>query len=526
MKDYLYYLFDEKLNGDDLSAVKEQICTTGAKVIDLSPTKKEINKRLKELNGPKKYALLIGNTVEAQQAAKEASVHFCGWLDGSTDGASFQSLPYRQLLKDIRLLPLLSHPYPYHNYGWLGNTVKKYTRWVHFKQIKGFSHKPNHSQQLHVCKNCGETYEGNFCPTCGQTHKTPRFDIKDLFKNILSEAINIEHGFLRNFLELFWRPGYMVRDYLIGKRKDYHKPFQTIFVLATIYLVAAHLLDPASFVKKEEVKLQDIPTISQKLAADSANSDIIPKLFEINKLAREALDIKREQNTIKALAAADSIMKIQRSRGLFMSKEDSILIMKQVMAGMSKADSMKLSEVMRENIKDATGIVGFFTKLSVSNMEVIEKFQEKYYHEGTFLYAMVDMIKDFFDMNKAVAIILMIPVMVFCARRSFRTTRVSMKTNLAEYILLFTFIGSQLLWIQLIALLFTQTSDFAHTFDTGVGIMFLTWDLKQFFNLSWGNAFKRTILYMGGYSILLAMLLVPAITAIGSVVMWFLYQIT
>jgi hypothetical protein len=136
------------------------------------------------------------------------------------------------------------------------------------------------------------------------------------------------------------------------------------------------------------------------------------------------------------------------------------------------------------------------------------------------------MIKDFFDMNKAVAIILMIPVMVFCARRSFRTTLVSMRTNLAEYILLFTFIGSQLLWLQLITLLFTQTSNFAHSFDTGAGIMFLIWDLKQFFNLTWGDAFKRSVLYMGGYSILLAILLIPTISVLGSIVMWFLYQIT
>ena len=525
MKDYLYYLFDEKMNNTELSSVKEDICATGAKVIDVQDNPKTIKKRLKELKGYKRYALMIGNTVEAQQVAKQAKVDFCGLLDGTTQEEDFKLLPYRKLLSNIKLLPLLGQSYPYKHLGWVGQQVKKYTRWVHFKQIKGLSHKPKHSQQQHKCKNCGESYEGNFCPTCGQTYKTPRFDIKDLFKNILSEAINIEHGFLRNFLEMFWRPGYMVRDYLTGKRKDYHKPFQTIFVLATIYLVAAHLLDPASFVKQEEVRLEQIPAISQKLSADSSNTDIVPQLFEINKLAREALEIRREQKTARSLEMADSIMRRQGATR-FMSKEDSILVMRQIMSAMMKDDSVKLSEVLSENVKDVKGIVGWGARIAAQNAAVVEKFDEKYYHEGTFLYAMVDMIKDFFDMNKAVAIILMIPIMVFCARRSFRTTRVSMKTNLAEYILLFTFIGSQLLWIQLIVLLFTQTSDFAHSFDTGAGLMFITWDLKQFFNLSWSNALKRTIIYMGGYSILLAMLLVPIITMLGSAVMWFLYQIT
>lgn len=524
MKDYLYYLFDEKMNSAELSSVKEEICASGAKVIDLSPTKKEIYKRLKELKGPKKYALLIGNTVESQQAAQKARVHFCGWLDGSTDATDFQSLPYRQLLKDIKLLPLLSHPYPYHNYGWLGNTVKKYIRWIHFKQIKGMSHKPKHSEQLHVCRNCGETYEGNFCPTCGQTHKTPRFDIKDLFKNILSEAINIEHGFLRNFLELFWRPGYMVSDYLSGKRKDYHKPFQTIFVLATIYLVAAHLLDPASFVKKEEVKLEDLATTSKQLSESYVETNLQPWLDEIRNLTDTVIAIKREGDALMAEQMTDSIIRAQ-GRIWKMSKQDSLFIVNRVRRGIAKTDDQKLSEVMA-NEEELPGFIGWVARLSIRNMEVVEKFEERYYHEGTFLYAMVEMIKDFFDMNKAVAIILMIPVMVFCARRSFRTTLVSMRTNLAEYILLFTFIGSQLLWLQLITLLFTQTSNFAHSFDTGAGIMFLIWDLKQFFNLTWGDAFKRSVLYMGGYSILLAILLVPTISVLGSIVMWFLYQIT
>lgn len=525
MKDYLYYLFDEKMNSAELSSIKEDICATGAKVIDVQNNKESIRKRIKELKGYKRYALMIGNSVDAQQAAKEAKVDFCGLLDGTTLEEDFRLLPYRKLLNDIQLLPLVGQPYRYRRLGWLGRKVRKYTRWVHFKQIKGLSHKPKHSRAEHECKNCGERYEGNFCPTCGQTHKTPRYEIKNLIENLLSEAINIEHGFLRNFLELFWRPGYMVRDYLSGKRKDYHKPFQTIFVLATIYLVVAHLLDPASFVKQEEVRLEQIPAISQKLSADSANTDIVPQLFEINKLARVAMDIRREQNTVKSLVMADSIMRMQRATR-FMSKEDSILVMRQIMSAMMKDDSVKLSDALSENVKNVKGIVGWGARLAAQNAAVIEKFEEKYYHEGTLLYSMMELLKDFFNMNNAVTIILLIPAMVYCARRSFRTTRVSQQTNLAEYIMLFTFLGSQLLWIQLFALFVTQTSDFNPSFHTGFSLLFMTWDLKQFFNLSWGNAFKRTILYMGGYSILLTLLLVPIASILGSVTMWLLYQIT
>ena len=473
MKDYLYYLFDEKMSSPELSAVKEDICATGAKVIDVQNNAQSIKKRLKELKGYKCYALMIGNTVEAQQAANQAKIDFCGLLDGTTQKEDFKPLPYRKLLSNLKLLPLLGQSYPYRHLGWVGRQVMKYTRWVHFKQIKGFSHKPKHSQQLHVCKNCGETYEG----------------------------------------------------YLAGKRKDYHKPFQTLFVLATIYLIAAHLLDPASFVKKEEVRLEDIPTISQNLSADSANTDIVPQLFEINKLAREALSIRREQNTAKSLEMADSIMRRQGATR-FLSKEDSILVIRQIMSAMMKDDSVKLSEVLSENVKDVKGIFGWGARIAAQNTAVVEKFEEKYYHEGTILYSLMGMIKDFMNMNNAVIIILFIPALVFCALGSFRSTRVAQQTNIAEYIILFTFLGSQMLWLQLLSLLFSQVPNFNASFYSSFSVLLLTWDLKQFFNLSWGNAIKRTIFYMGGYSILLAMLMVPIITMLGSVAMWFLYQIT
>ncbi len=525
MKDYLYYLFDESMSSTDLSVVKEQLCTDGAKVVDLPLTKKDINKRLKELKGPKRYALVVGCTMEAQKAARDANIAFCGWLDGATTEEDFKQLPYRQLLSNIKLLPLISQPFPYKHLGWLRSHIRKYTRWVHIKQIKGLSHKPKHNVNEFVCQNCGETYSGNFCPTCGQTHKVKRFDLANITKELIANAINFEHGLVRSFLELFWRPGYMMRDYLEGHRVDYNKPFKAIFVLATIYLVAARLLDPSSFVKQEEVKLEAIPAITQKLSADSANTDIVPQLFEINKLAREALGIRREQDMTRTLEMADSVMRMQRA-SRFISKEDSILVMRQIMSAMLKEDSVKLSEALMENAKDIDGFWGWGARLAARNAEVVEKFEDKYYHEGTILYAMVDMVKDFFQMNKAVTIILLIPILVYCARKSFRTTRVGMRTNLAEYIMLFTFIGSQLLWIQLIALLCTLTPDFSHSFDTGAGFMFLTWDLKQFFNLSWGNVFKRIILYMGGYALLVAILLVPIMTALGSALMWVLYQIT
>lgn len=524
MKDYLYYLFDEKLSGEGLSNVKERISATGAKVIDLSPTKKGIMKRLKELKGSKKYALLIGNDVETQHIALKAEVDFCGWLDGTTSEAAFQQLPYRKLLNDIRLLPLMRQRYPYQHKGKIGWMLMKYSRWVHFKQIRGLSHKAKHNVNEFVCQNCGETYSGNYCPTCGQTHKVKRFDLANITKELIVNALDFEHGFLRTLLELFWRPGYMMRDYLDGHRIDYNKPFKAIFVLATIYLIAAHLLDPASFAKKEEVRIEDLVTTSNKLSEAFTESSFKPWLDEIKNLSDTLVALKKEEDALRAEQMTDSILRAQ-GKVWRMSTQDSLFVVNRVRRGMARTDGQKLSEIMADE-EELPGFFGWAAKLSLRNMEVIEKFEDKYFHEGTLLYSMYELLDSFFSMNKAVTIILMIPLMVFCARRSFRTTLVGMRTNLAEYIMVFTIFGSQILWVQLFSLLATQQADFSSFMDLGVGFVFLTWDMKQFFNLGWKNALKRTLLYMYGYAIVFAILMTFVLSALGSFLMWIMYQIT
>ena len=76
------------------------------------------------------------------------------------------------------------------------------------------------------------------------------------FRIILSGFFNIDHGFSRNLIELLYRPGYMIRDYLKGKRVHYYKPFQTLFVLAALYIMGVQLIDPAA-IKLSEKEMEE-----------------------------------------------------------------------------------------------------------------------------------------------------------------------------------------------------------------------------------------------------------------------------
>ena len=51
-----------------------------------------------------------------------------------------------------------------------------------------------------------------------------------------------------------YRPGYMIRDFIGGKRVEYFRPFQTLFILAALYIMAVQLVDPEALSKKEKTE--------------------------------------------------------------------------------------------------------------------------------------------------------------------------------------------------------------------------------------------------------------------------------
>lgn len=87
------------------------------------------------------------------------------------------------------------------------------------------------------CLNCGNEYEGAFCPHCGQYWRVQRITASSIFQSIASNFTSMQANMPRTIIDLFYRPGYLFADYLRGRRKHYSNPFSLIFVLAALFLV-------------------------------------------------------------------------------------------------------------------------------------------------------------------------------------------------------------------------------------------------------------------------------------------------
>lgn len=101
----------------------------------------------------------------------------------------------------------------------------------------------------HVCQHCGYGYDGRHCPQCGLHAEQVRFTFKRLIHNFLDIWGMGNRPMFRSMRDLFWRPGYMIRDYLGGHHLSYFPPFKMLAVLTIfIFLLALTLrLKPFDF---------------------------------------------------------------------------------------------------------------------------------------------------------------------------------------------------------------------------------------------------------------------------------------
>lgn len=123
-----------------------------------------------------------------------------------------------------------------------------------------------------ICKNCGASYNGEYCPSCGQSSHTERLSVKEMGRVLLDTLLGVDNNLYRTIGSLFTRPGHMVREFLIGERSKYLKPVQMLLGLVTVYLLLSNFVFPgavAPSVDMEKILMDNnqSPLLAKTLAA-------------------------------------------------------------------------------------------------------------------------------------------------------------------------------------------------------------------------------------------------------------------
>lgn len=348
-------------------------------------------------------------------------------------------------------------------------------RWraIHIKLIRG-RETPPLKDETNVCRNCGHTYTGNFCNRCGQSRNTPRYRLSNALRNIAGGFFNIDNGFGRTLIDLLHRPGYMIRDFIGGKRIPYFRPFQTLFILAAIYIMTVQLVDPDAL--KPKAPLTEQQETVMELTREQKR---VQKRLEKAKTAAEK---KILETTLKSL-----------------EKE---LTSQQVLQAVT--DSLAAGTLAKTSADEEDDAVEAF----VNDSHRIRDRIERYIRHSPFLMNVWNLLKTWGHGNKAFSIIATLPLFAIATQLAFRRRKYKLNYNLTEHIFIQAYIACQILLLSIFAVPLNGHARTEHLYELPILLIFalFCWDYKQLYHCTWWKSFWRTLL-MFTYSLIVLVLL-------------------
>jgi hypothetical protein len=106
-----------------------------------------------------------------------------------------------------------------------------------------------------LCANCGAPLGGNFCSECGQRHHDhPVHDFWHFVNEALEDLTHADSRLWQTILALLFRPGFLTREFLDGRRVRYLPPVRLYLVISVIFFVIAGL---SSRISNPQVILSD-----------------------------------------------------------------------------------------------------------------------------------------------------------------------------------------------------------------------------------------------------------------------------
>jgi hypothetical protein len=83
-----------------------------------------------------------------------------------------------------------------------------------------------------ACPNCGVAVLGPYCPQCGQETTIALPSARTFLRDAAGRYVALDGRTWRTLFGLFFRPGFLTREYLAGRRRRYLRPGRLFLVLA------------------------------------------------------------------------------------------------------------------------------------------------------------------------------------------------------------------------------------------------------------------------------------------------------
>ncbi|MBR1450004.1 MAG: DUF3667 domain-containing protein [Prevotella sp.] len=136
--------------------------------------------------------------------------------------------------------------------------LKQYYRLFRRWQQAAPHYENRHEGVVQHCRNCDTTFIGNFCPVCGQRAGLGRVGWQSIKNNIALLWGMDSRSLGYTLLQLLGRPGYLVRDYISGRRQVSFPPVKMLVIVCLFVVVFEAVFGLKSAVLKIKFNVQEV----------------------------------------------------------------------------------------------------------------------------------------------------------------------------------------------------------------------------------------------------------------------------
>ncbi|MFI4920592.1 MAG: DUF4286 family protein [Gammaproteobacteria bacterium] len=93
--------------------------------------------------------------------------------------------------------------------------------------------------EVERCRNCGTPLNGKFCTECGQRNHASVATLSEMTHDFAGTHFGFDTRFIHSIVPLLFRPGFLTREYCLGRQERYIKPFRLYLFSSVLFFFLA-----------------------------------------------------------------------------------------------------------------------------------------------------------------------------------------------------------------------------------------------------------------------------------------------
>lgn len=170
------------------------------------------------------------------------------------------------------------------------------------------------------CLNCNAEVQGRFCQVCGQENIETKESFWSLATHFIYDVTHFDGKFFSTLKYLLFRPGFLSKEYLRGRRITYLHPIRMyVFTSAIFFLILFSFYQKASesvvrmnenqkttagLIKELEGKkmamIKSLPLLPDSSSVDSSRQEVKKRMVELD---RDILTLKKDSTQREKIAS-------------------------------------------------------------------------------------------------------------------------------------------------------------------------------------------------------------------------------